>query len=424
LLPYDIKNNQTILKVVGDADVTNATINIGIWGGNSFINLTSGEAVKLIDADNLVGTGKPGTFTASQGSTLKYDFTIYQDADILWAKLGGFSTGGTGGTGSTSGSVSVVEGTKTLSEGFLSGLVSTNLGGEISTGAAFQAIQAGGTGGVQSFGSVDAVHVRANTGSHVDVDGYSLVVGASYGLGLGESSKLTLGGFFEYGNHDYDTYNSFPGASLKGKGNSTYTGGGLMAGTKFTQDGGGFAHVELALRAGHIKTDFRSTQLQDLTGVNASYDSSSTYYGVVLGGGKTFAFTQYSELDVYGKLFYTRQNGDTVNLSTGEEIKFSAVSSKRARAGARYSHTLDNARRWTLYGGLAYEHEFDSKAKAKINGQHKIDSPDMKGGTGILEAGVRLKPKADGPFSLNLSVQGFSGKHQGVAGGIQAKLAF
>ncbi|MDR0528531.1 MAG: autotransporter-associated beta strand repeat-containing protein [Zoogloeaceae bacterium] len=73
--------------------------------------------------------------------------------------------------------------------------------------------------------------------------------------------------------------------------------------------------------------------------------------------------------------------------------------------------------------GLAWEHEFDGKAKAKTNG-YNIDAPKLKGDTGAAELGLVLKPAAASPLSLELGVQGYAGRREGVAGSVRMRYEF
>ncbi len=73
--------------------------------------------------------------------------------------------------------------------------------------------------------------------------------------------------------------------------------------------------------------------------------------------------------------------------------------------------------------GAAYEHEFDGKAKATTNG-YSIDAPSLRGGTVVGEAGLALKPSRTLPLSLDLGVQGYAGKREGVTGSLRVGFEF
>lgn len=75
------------------------------------------------------------------------------------------------------------------------------------------------------------------------------------------------------------------------------------------------------------------------------------------------------------------------------------------------------------YIGAAWEHEFDGKARATTNG-FDIDAPNLHGNTGIGELGLSLTPSADLPLTIDLGVQGYTGKHEGVTGSLMVKWEF
>jgi hypothetical protein len=58
------------------------------------------------------------------------------------------------------------------------------------------------------------------------------------------------------------------------------------------------------------------------------------------------------------------------------------------------------------------EHEFDGKAKASLHGC-RLDTPELRGDTGMLEAGFTLNPTAKAPLTLDVGVQGNAGKREG-----------
>jgi hypothetical protein len=67
------------------------------------------------------------------------------------------------------------------------------------------------------------------------------------------------------------------------------------------------------------------------------------------------------------------------------------------------------------------KHEFDGEAKSSIYGR-SIPSSDLKGGTGIGELGLTFT-SAKG-ISVDLGVQGYTGKREGVTGSLQLKFEF
>jgi outer membrane autotransporter protein len=276
--------------------------------------------------------------------------------------------------------------------------------------AGAQSAARAGAVGLPSFGAISVGKSRYNTGSHVDASGYSFLAGVSTGLDQG---KFTLGAFFEAGKGDYTSQNSFANrASVKGKGDTHYFGGGLLGRTNLDQ-----LYFDASLRTGRLESDFSGV----LADQYVKYDYEGQYVGTHVGVGYIIPLNTKSSLDVSGKYLWTHQDGDTVRLNTGEQVKFSAVDSQRLRLGARFSSAFND--QVDFYVGGAYEHEYDSKAEASTNGQ-RIKSPSLDGDTGSVEVGIVFKPSASLPLSVDVGVQGYGGKRQGGTGSVQAKYSF
>ena len=161
--------------------------------------------------------------------------------------------------------------------------------------------------------------------------------------------------------------------------------------------------------------------MRDALGRKADYDSNSAYYGFHAGAGYIWNITDKASLDLYGKYFWTRVTGDSVTLSTGDPVKFKDADSSRLRGGARFAYAVNEY--LSPYIGAAYEHEFDGKARATTNG-FDIAAPSLRGGTGIGELGLTLKPSKTLPLSFDLGVQGYVGKREGVTGSLQIRYEF
>ncbi|MDR2696686.1 MAG: autotransporter outer membrane beta-barrel domain-containing protein [Deltaproteobacteria bacterium] len=417
-LPTTLGAGGKMLTVTGTADLTagagrSSTVNVGINGASS--PLKTGDQVILIDADTLItnsGLNTTANGQGMQGVTLKYEFDIAATNKQLTASVT---------------KVGVNEQTKALSEGFLSGLALVNSGADLVAGpgmseAASAARRAGASGPTfGAFGALSGGQSRYNTGSHVDMASISLLSGLSFGVDL-PPGRLILGAFFEWGNGAYDSYNSFSNAAdVHGKGNTYHLGGGALARMDFVDTGPGHIYAEASFRAGGIHNDYYSSDLRDMNGRRASYDSFSPYYGFHLGAGYLWKITDKASLDLYAKYFWTRQEGDSVRLSTGDPVSFRHADSSRLRGGARFSYAVNEY--VTPYVGAAYEHEFDARARATTNG-FDIRKPDLVGGTGIGELGLSLTPAKGLPLSFDLGVQGYVGKREGITGSLQVKFEF
>ena len=434
-LPTTFAAGGTMLTVTGTAQLTenadgtgrSSKVNVGIDGASS--PLKQGDQVVLIDASagTLVTNAGLNTTAGMLGVTLKYEFDIAADttAGLLTATVS--STG-----------PQVNEQTKALSEGFVSGAALVNQTGDLAAGQAMwsavgaaggktqgaaKQAKAGAAGGYGfgTFGALSGGSMRYNTGSHVDMASLSLIAGLSFGADLAPG-RLTLGAFFEYGNGSYNTYNSFSNAaSVDGKGNLYHLGGGVLGRMDFMDTGPGNFYTEASFRAGGVHNDYKNGDLRDAMGRKAEYDSDSAYYGFHLGTGYIWNITEKASLDLYGKYFWTRQQGDSVTLSTGDPVKFKDVDSSRLRLGGRFAYAVNEY--VSPYIGAAYEHEFDGKARATTNG-FSIPAPSLRGDTGIGELGLTLKPSKDLPLSFDLGVQGYVGKREGVTGSLQVRFEF
>jgi outer membrane autotransporter protein len=247
----------------------------------------------------------------------------------------------------------------------------------------------------------------------------SISVGASYGRDL-SPGRFTLGLFAEFGNGDYDTFNSFPNSGvITGHGDTQYIGGGLLAHFDFNPTSTGNFYAEFTARAGQIENDYYSDDL--LENERVSFSARTPYFGLHVGTGYKLNIGSSGILDIYAKYFWSHQNSEAVVLSNAQEISFKAVDSHRVRGGARYVHKVNDYISPSI--GAAYEHELDGRADASVYGL-PIDSPSMKGGTGIGELGLKVKPGADSPFNVDFGVQGYAGKRQGVTGSVALSFDF
>jgi outer membrane autotransporter protein len=102
-------------------------------------------------------------------------------------------------------------------------------------------------------------------------------------------------------------------------------------------------------------------------------------------------------------------------------VHFSAADSHRLRGGARFTYAINEY--VSPYIGAAYEHEFDGRAKATTYG-YAIQSPNLRGDTGLGELGFSLRPSPDLPISFDLGGQLYTGKREGVSGSVQMKYEF
>jgi len=403
-LPATVKSGDTILTITDTTektDISNSTVAVAVEGSSGCLYL--GDKVTLIRASaGLNSSGyKQGSLAGRQGVSLDYKFTLEADGNALYANVV---------------SANINPNTKALSEGYLAGAVLALRGADLVADSGMtEAVKAGSatTTGIGGFAVVSAGSLRYNTGSHVDMKSFSLMAGVSEGFD-GKYGHFTFGGFVEYGNGSYDTYNSFSNAaSVDGDGSSWYTGGGLLARMDFVETGTENYYLEASVRLGRLDNSYNSDDLRDSFGQTADYDANSTYVGFHIGGGMIFTLSKVASLDLYGKYFYTWQDEEDTKLSTGESLKFSDVSSCRLRLGARVRYDMNAS--VNVYVGAAWEREFDGEVNATTNG-FPIDAPSTEGNTGIGEIGVAFKPSETSPLTIDLGIQGYVGKREGVTG--------
>ncbi len=414
VLPETTDASAPILTVSGTAVVTGATINIGVEGSSTALQV--GDSLTLISATTLTND-TPNKATAGSsisGISTQVLFTLEDSATDLVAKITAITVGG--------GQAGVQM--KSLSESRMSGLGVLSIGADMLEMQAMPQIRslAPYISGMTPFAVMGASTMRYKSGSHVDVDGFTLATGVGWNSSRSaDCSNLMLGAFFEAGWGNYDSHNSFSSApTVRGEGNSRFYGGGILA--RYDTSFG--LYTEGSFRMGEVKTDYDSNDFVTTGGSHVDYDSDALYYGAHLGLGYIWKLTGQSGLDMYAKYHWTRQDSDTVRIR-GDRFKFKTMDSHRTRLGGRYFHTFTTASGACVspYAGAAYEYEFDSKSKASVNG-FDLAAPSVKGSTGMGELGVRYRPSSASRMSLDIGVQGYVGKREGVRGSIAMAFTF
>ncbi|MCL2790958.1 MAG: autotransporter-associated beta strand repeat-containing protein [Desulfobulbus sp.] len=409
-VPADIMETRvSMLTVSGSANIADSTVNMGFTGKNPLLQV--GDTITLIDSSGR--TGIPVNTIAGrgiQGVSLLYDLELITTNTQLLATVTGRG---------------LTEQTKALPEGFVSGLALINQGGDLVAGEgmaqAMHAVDEKRGYGWGTFGIASGGWSRYDTGSHMDLSSASLMTGLA-GTGNLAAGRLTLGPFLEAGNGAYDTYNSFSTATdVHGKGTLYHLGGGILGRMDFVDSGPGHVYTEASFRAGGLHNDYHNNDMRDSQGRRAEYTSNSAYYGLHLATGYIWNINDTSLFDFYGKYFWTRLQGDSVTLSTGDPVEFKDADSSRLRFGGRFAHTVNEG--VSPYIGAAWEHEFDGKARATAYG-YDIGAPTLRGNTGIAEFGLALNPAKGLPLAIDLGVQGYVGERDGVIGSVHFRYEF
>ena len=441
----DLIANDTMLKVTDTALINNAEIKAGVELGtklneNDKINLITAGALK---AENITtGTLTDGLINIDKGIKV----AIEPDGNKLVGVINGTTPPGGGGTtppggggttppggggttppggggttppgggGTTPGAGSLYADADAKSpvETQSAALTMLNLGHDLLTTAGYEnaalAVDGEEEGSVNPFITMSANNQKLDTGSHVDLKAWNMNLGFAKKIN-NNSGKLLIAPVIEYGRGSYDSYLD---NGTHGDGDAHFWGAGLMA-KQLNDDG---LYYEGSLRAGRMSTDYQSAVAGGI-----KYDSDATYYAAHLGMGKVVQLNDKDTLDYYGKLFYTRQQGDKVTVGTGATYDFDATTSLRTRLGARYTHQLSEKN--AFCAGLAWQHEFDGESNAIVAttlGSASAPAPSMKGDTGIMELGWRVKNSDK--FELGLGVNGSVGKQKGVGFNLSLNFSF
>ncbi|WP_162916997.1 beta strand repeat-containing protein [Cohaesibacter haloalkalitolerans] len=402
LLASDTSN--PLLQVLGTADLSDSSVEVGVSGEASF---TIGDEITLVTSSGTLTTDNLTQENASisAGATRKYgvDLETVSATNSLVATIA---------------SESASEESKSLSEGFAASSVLLNQSSDTianeGINEARAAADGAGTNGA-GFGALSGSSSRFHTGSHIDVDSISVMMGVAGDANF-EAGQLMLGAFGEYGRGDYATYNNAAGTIVLGKGNSHYIGGGFLGRFDLAEEAIGHGYVEGSLRAGQISNSYVAT-----SGLAAGYETEAAYFGMHLGAGYVWSLGEQTTIDVFGKYFLSHQGGDSVTLAAGDNITFDDVISSRVRVGARVSYDWSDL--VAFYTGMALEHEFEGEAKAFTSGL-PIEAPSFEGTTGIGEIGVSVRPSEGSPFAFDFGIQGYLGKREGVAASLKARFVF
>ncbi len=274
------------------------------------------------------------------------------------------------------------------------------------------------------FFAMSGGHTSVESGSHVNVDGTSLLFGAS-GSML-RNKALTMGAFVEGGWGKYSTHNYFADMpSVRGTGESSYAGAGILLRYQLEHLNKRLSGVELdaTLRTGRQATDFGSIDYMDNAGRLAAYEMDSPYMGAHVGlNYKAQLWDKLAAL-FYGRYLWSHIGSERAELSDTESVNFRSMSSNRLRGGFRLSWQL--TQRWTPFLGAAYEWECSGAAHATAPGEvGAIAAPSMRGGSVIGEIGTVWQPNINRALWVEGSLQGSCGKKEGYGAKLGVSIGF
>ena len=436
-LPSDIANGDTMLTIKGNEDVSPTPANLkGVAFGVaalSGVNLQKGNTVNLVVGNN--GLTTDDSLKTTDSATLAkaeflsanslttddaYELSISKkDANTIIATVDNVTEKKAPEEAVDDIKKSPVEtraGVVTLLNAGTDMLVSQGMANAADAAAAERsggnAAAAPRAGGFAPFAAVGLGNLRAESGSHVDTKSIGLNLGFAREI-ENKSGKLLVGPVVEYGHGSYDSYQD-NGITADGK--SSYWGIGVIA--KQTNHNG--FYYEGSIRAGRTKSDYGSDNVKP--GTHVSYDSSATYWALHLGAGKLADIGHSNTLDYYGKYFYSHTGSDSAFLNgANETANFDAVNSHRIRLGARITHAINEKN--NIYGGLAWQYEFNGDARATYSVSGEAPSPSVKGSSGMIELGWQVKP-GKSPMTIDLGVTGWVGKQRGITANVQANWTF
>ncbi|MDR0881479.1 MAG: hypothetical protein LBP55_02890 [Candidatus Adiutrix sp.] len=253
---------------------------------------------------------------------------------------------------------------------------------------------------------------RNETGSHVDMETYSVNLASGFKEDTW-GGQVTYGYFVEAGHGDYDTYNQLQSlGNVKGDGQTNYLGGGFFLTTLW----GGGAYLEVTGRGGAVNNDYK---IEDRSG--ADFNTTNAYWGGHLGFGRRWDIIENGQLDLYGKALWTHQDTNHFLTGANEQVDLDSVDSIRGRLGGRYTHRWANGLQ--IYGGAAWEHEFNGQSKGQVDRKPIDKTAELEGSTGLIEVGLSLSP-ASGNFTIDVGLFGATGQEQGFGGTVGLKMAF
>jgi hypothetical protein len=263
VLPANIGDGDTVLKAQSLTLSETAPTHVSVAFSGEADH--SKEGITLIDAasNNFqeaadAGYGLPTTVDATQGGLFHYEMTLGADGKAQFSDRSG--TLGKESKSLAEGSIA-----SALSVAYASGdLVLEQVGAAASKAQALR----GQTGGV-GFGAVSGSDVKYKTGSHVNADGWNVLAGVAATPQVA-NGNLMVGAFFEYGDGNYDSHNSFASGKVKGDGDTKNYGIGVLG----RYDFGNHVYVEGSVRGGRVKNDdFKAT----INGNRVKYDQDGNY---------------------------------------------------------------------------------------------------------------------------------------------------
>ncbi len=356
----------TLSDATAATDLSAATISVDATAAD----LSVGDSVVLVDATTDVTSGYNSALTVSGLTDVGYTITT-ADNDLYFKIT----------------SITENANTHAPAESVIAAMALLNRAGDL---LASNASNLDLTESVSALADGYYGKNRYISGSHVDLTGGGMMVGAGRSF-----HNLQAALFAEGGLGDFDIYCQ----DVHGTGSTKYYGAGLMLKYSLPQNW----YLTGSLHAGRVKTSFR------YLGV---IDDTAPYYGGSATLGYKLTPSSLHKLDL--NLFASYLLGHTGSISgtiNGLHYRMNPMTSHRAQLGVTGAYQLRSS--IIPYMSLAFDHEFNGKANlALTNTSSAITAPSIKGSSGVAELGCQFKGKR---WTGKLGVEGALGKRRGVS---------
>ena len=268
---------------------------------------------------------------------------------------------------------------------------------------------------------------RIRTGSHVDLDGTSLIATVAFNK---KQSPLSVGMFAElfsgrYQTSDaiYSTGNGFAHKSARGDLESYGAGFSIQYRERLAEalaenipstwvQG---LHMEATVRAGYSRMNLQTNKDNPST-----FSTGSMYHGASVSAGYVFEPAANFMTDIYGRALWTSVAKREVRDSLGMTIQFERANSMRLISGFRTAFIAKDAD-IRPYFGMALDWETMGKPKVYVD-SFKADRADISGLSGLIELG--FNSRLDKGLFFDMKIAGSVGQRTGIGGMLELKYEF
>ena len=425
-IPNDAANGDTMLTLTDSAatDLSGVSIRAGVVAGNS--NLAVGDTINLLTNPNGFKTDSATNYgRLTEGVSLDYGLTVSNGGSNILATINSVPQTlnsvteqvPLGGGVTAINTVNTVLDNNTLPD---IGLDFDFESDEDNASAAevSEVVVANPTGW-EIFASAGGGSLRkkAGDGASVDMKISSFDVGFARTLQNGGAGKLVFAPIIDYAHGNYDTYLA---DGTHGSGSTKYIAGGGVFRNMWDN---GF-YVEGSFRAGRIRNNFASNDMDKNFGQRVSYDTRATALAGHLRLGRNLRLNKNNLLDVYATYYHSHQGGMDATLAPyGDHYRISSANNGRFKIGYRLTTRTSKISR--IYTGLAYQYEHASGITAEyVTKNLSTRSAGESGSSGMLELGWQIKPLKNNPWMVDINATGWIGHQRGVTAMAKIQKAF